>query len=62
VNVSVRAASPEDADTIAEMVGELLAEIMRTIGVQAFHFDRSETRERTRQSMENRRKGIYFPL
>jgi GNAT superfamily N-acetyltransferase len=56
VNISIRAAGPKDADTIAEMVGELLGEIMQAIGVQAFHFDRSETRERAKKFME---RGIY---
>ncbi len=56
VNVSVRPAGPEDADTVAEMVGELLDEIMQGIGVQAFHFDFSETKKRAGHFMES---GVY---
>jgi len=59
VSISIRTASPEDAATIAEMIGELLTEIMDTIGVQAFHFDRSETKERARTFIE---RGIYSVL
>ena len=35
----IRKATVQDAPQVAEMVGELLAEIMNAIGVQAFNFD-----------------------
>lgn len=56
MDVSIRVAESEDADTIAELVGELLAEIMQTIGVQVFHFDHSETQARAKIFLD---QGIY---
>lgn len=42
----IRAATVDDVPLIAEMVGELLAEIMAKIGVQAFNFDLAATIDR----------------
>lgn len=42
----IRAATMHDVPQIAEMVGELLAEIMAKIGVQAFNFDLAATIDR----------------
>jgi GNAT superfamily N-acetyltransferase len=44
--MNIRAATVHDAPQIAEMVGELLGEIMDAIGVQAFNFDLPVTVER----------------
>jgi GNAT superfamily N-acetyltransferase len=43
---SISRATPSSAEEVAHMVGELLSEIMATIGSQAFHFDFEETLER----------------
>jgi len=43
---TIRHATTSDAPEIATMVGELLTEIMATIGVQAFNFDLAETTQR----------------
>ncbi len=45
-NFSIQRATIGDAREIAVMVGELLAEIMDAIGIQAFNFDLAETTSR----------------
>jgi len=42
-NITIERGTTDDAQELAEMVGELLAEIMSVIGTQTFHFDRDET-------------------
>lgn len=53
----IEPASPGMAQEIAEMVGELLAEIMQRIGVQAFNFDLAETTSRLADFLQ---RGKYF--
>ena len=53
----VHRATAADAPAVAVMVGELLAEIMRTIGVPAFNFDLHETTTRLADFLET---GKYF--
>lgn len=43
---TIQKATVSDAPEVAEMVGELLAEIMNTIGIRAFNFDLAETASR----------------
>lgn len=45
---TIQRATVEDAREIAVMVGELLAEIMNAIGVQAFNFELVEAMDRLR--------------
>ena len=52
-------AQPNDAPIIAQMVGELLHEIMASIGTKAFTVDREETQARARSWIEN---GTYIVL
>lgn len=40
---TIHRATADDAQEVAEMVGELLAEIMIAIGISAFNFDLAET-------------------
>jgi hypothetical protein len=42
-SITIRRATADDAQEVAVMVGELLAEIMDVIGEQAFNFDLAET-------------------
>jgi len=44
--LTIQRATASDAPEIAPLVGELLAEIMNAIGVQAFNFDLAETTAR----------------
>lgn len=46
--VTTEPARPDDAPVIADMVGELLGEIMAAVGSPVFRFDRSETETRAR--------------
>ena len=52
-------AQPNDAPIIAQMVGELLREIMASIGTKAFSVDREETEARARSWIED---GTYIVL
>ena len=52
-------AKPNDAPIIAQMVGELLHEIMASIGTKAFSVDREETEARARFWIED---GTYIVL
>jgi GNAT superfamily N-acetyltransferase len=58
-NFTIQKAIASDAQEIAVMVGELLAEIMNAIGVQAFNFDLAETASRL-QDFLNREKYFVF--
>jgi GNAT superfamily N-acetyltransferase len=53
----IRVATSHDVPKLAEMVGELLAEIMAAIGEQAFNFDLAATIERLRDFI---RREKYF--
>lgn len=59
VEYTIQRALASDAQEIAVMVGELLAEIMSTIDVQAFNFDLAETKARL-QDFINREKYFVF--
>lgn len=56
-NITIERATPDDTHDVAEMVGELLSEIMNAIGVQAFNFDLEETTARLRDFLD---REIYF--
>ncbi|HEY9146012.1 MAG TPA: GNAT family N-acetyltransferase, partial [Thiobacillus sp.] len=45
-DIVIQRAHADDAPAVAVLAGELLAEIMDTIGVQAFNFNLQETTER----------------
>ena len=51
-------AQPHDASIIAQMVGELLREIMAAIGTQAFSFPQKETEARARFWMTDRKYRV----
>lgn len=56
---TVQKATASDAREVAEMVGELLAEIMNAIGIQAFNFDLAETTSRLTDFL-NQEKYFVF--
>ena len=58
-NITIETSTPDDSHEIAVMVGELLSEIMNTIGVQTFNFDLEETTDRLRDFI-NREKYFVF--
>ncbi|MBW8371709.1 MAG: GNAT family N-acetyltransferase [Thiobacillus sp.] len=57
MNITLQRATADDTREVAEMVGELLGEIMNAIGVQAFNFDLEETTDRLRDFLD---REIYF--
>jgi GNAT superfamily N-acetyltransferase len=57
--ITIQKATATDAPVVAILVGELLAEIMAAIGVQAFHFDLDETTARLADFI-NREKYFVF--
>jgi GNAT superfamily N-acetyltransferase len=56
-SITIRRATADDAQEVAVMVGELLAEIMDVIGEQAFNFDLAETTARLKDFLSH---GKYF--
>lgn len=58
-SITIHRATADDAQEVAVMVGELLAEIMNAIGVQAFNFDLDETTARLKDFL-NQEKYFVF--
>ena len=58
-NITIEKAIADDSQEIAVMVGELLSEIMNTLGVHAFNFDLEETTDRLKDFL-NREKYFVF--
>ena len=59
IEYSIKRATVSDAPEVAVMVGELLTEIMTTIGIKVFNFDLAETTERLSDFI-NREKYFVF--
>lgn len=57
--ISIRRATLEDANNIAVMVGELLNEIMSSIGVPAFNFSLEETTDRLKDFMSREKYFVF---
>lgn len=55
----IRRATVEDAPQVAEMVGELLAEIMEAIGAQVFNFDLAATVGRLRDFIAQEKYFVF---
>ena len=58
-NVTIQRAQSDDAQEVAVMVGELLAEIMNAIGVQAFNFDLEETTARLKDFLDREKYFVF---
>lgn len=58
-DIDIVNARPDDAEEVGRMVGDLLTEIMATVGVQAFRFDLEETVERLRNALERRTYTLF---
>lgn len=52
-------AKKEQSDAIAVLVGELLQEIMDRIGIDVFHFDLKETKERLADFIEHEKNFVF---
>ena len=59
MSIHIRRAKPYDAPIVAELVGELLQEIMAAIGTKAFGFSQVDTEARTRSWLTD---GSYTVL
>lgn len=55
----IQRALADDAQQVAVMVGELLAEIMNATGVQVFHFDLVETTSRLKEYLNRERYFVF---
>lgn len=60
MSIRVHPAQPVDAPILAEMVGELLHEIMAAIGADVFAFDRAETEMRARTWLTDRTYTVFL--
>lgn len=58
-DITIQKAQLDDAQGVAVMVGELLSEIMSTIGVQAFNFDLEETTVRLADFIEREKYFVF---
>src|SRR6266545_3449720 len=58
--IRITPALPDDAGSLAEMVGELLDEIMAAIGDQVFQFDRAGTETRARDWLGDRTYAVFL--
>lgn len=57
---TIEMATPDHAQAIAEMAGELLSEIMQAIRVQAFHFNLEETADRLRDFLTQGKYIVFY--
>jgi len=58
-NITIQRATINDAHEIAVMVGELLNEIMSTIGIQAFNFSLDETMARLKDFIDREKYFVF---
>ena len=58
--MTVTQVSAEDAGEVAVMAGELLAEIMSAIGIQAFNFDLAETSKRLEDFLRQEKYFVFL--
>ena len=58
-DIVIQRAHAEDAPAVAVLVGELLTEIMNTIGDQAFNFNLQETTERLAAYLANETYFVF---
>ncbi|MGR8933153.1 MAG: N-acetyltransferase family protein [Gammaproteobacteria bacterium] len=59
-NIIIRRATVDDSPEIAIMAGELLNEISRAIGVQAFQFDLNDTTLRLRDFLSREKYFVFI--
>jgi GNAT superfamily N-acetyltransferase len=58
-NITIQRATINDAHEVAVMVGELLSEIMSTIGIQAFNFSLDETTARLKNFIDREKYFVF---
>ncbi len=57
--IIIQRATADDAQEVAVMVGELLAEIMSAVGVRAFNFDLGETVTRLKNFLRSEKYFVF---
>ncbi|WP_295052260.1 GNAT family N-acetyltransferase [Sulfuricurvum sp.] len=60
--ITIDRAKHNQADEIAILVGELLQEIMDRIGMDVFHFDLEETKERLRDFIDSEKNFVFIAI
>jgi GNAT superfamily N-acetyltransferase len=60
VTITIEKATSDHAPAISILVGELLKEIMDTIGVEAFNFNLEETTERLRDFIDTEKYFVFI--
>jgi GNAT superfamily N-acetyltransferase len=60
--ISIQKATVTDAHSIAVMVGELLNEIMLTIGINSFNFSLEETKDRLIDFIDQEKYFVFVAL
>ena len=60
MSIRIQQAQPSDATIIAEMVGELLHEIMAAIGANVFTYDRAGTEMRAKTWLTDRTYTVFL--
>jgi GNAT superfamily N-acetyltransferase len=60
VTLNIQRAGVADASDITSLIGELLQEIMQTIGIQAFHFDPIETARRLEDFLQQEKYVVFL--
>ena len=58
-NILIQRATADDAQEVAVMAGELLAEIMNAVGVHAFNFDLAETTSRLKDFLDREKYFVF---
>jgi GNAT superfamily N-acetyltransferase len=58
-DITIQSGTTDDANDVAAMVGELLAEIMNAIGDQAFNFDLDETIARLKDFLDREKYFVF---
>jgi len=59
-SITIRKATVNDAHNVAVMVGELLNEIMNTMGIGYFNFDLAETKVRLSDFIEREKYFVFI--
>jgi GNAT superfamily N-acetyltransferase len=62
MSIIIERATEEHAPEISMLVGDLLREIMATIGVQAFNFNLEETTQRLRKFIDDEKYFVFIAL
>jgi GNAT superfamily N-acetyltransferase len=58
-DITIQSGTTDDANDVAAMVGELLAEIMNAIGDQSFNFDLDETIARLKDFLDREKYFVF---